>query len=54
METTTASIYDFPTYYDLVFGSDTAAELRFLKGCLSNSFRGRRVDYSSPLAARGD
>ena len=33
METTQASIYDFPTYYDLVFGSDTAAELRFLELC---------------------
>ena len=33
METTTASIYDFPNYYDLVFGSDTAAEMRFLKRC---------------------
>lgn len=25
------SIYDFPVYYDLLFGSDVAAELRFLK-----------------------
>ena len=33
MDTTQASIYDFPTYYDLVFGSDTAAELRFLAKC---------------------
>ncbi len=33
METTTASIYDYPKYYDLVFGSDTASELRFLKQC---------------------
>lgn len=33
MKTTKASIYDFPVYYDLVFGSDTAAEMRFLKEC---------------------
>lgn len=34
-----ASIYDFPTYYDLVFGSDTASELAFLEDCF-----GRYVD----------
>lgn len=33
MQKTKASIYDFPTYYDLVFGSDTAAEMRFLEKC---------------------
>jgi SAM-dependent methyltransferase len=27
------SLYDFPQYYDLVFGSDWAAELHFLLGC---------------------
>lgn len=27
------NLYDYPSYYDLVFGSDWAAELRFLKGC---------------------
>ncbi len=29
-KTTEASIYDFPAYYDLIFGSDWAAEYRFL------------------------
>jgi SAM-dependent methyltransferase len=28
-----ASIYDYPVYYDLLFGSDVAAEYRFLKAC---------------------
>lgn len=28
-----ASIYDYPKYYDLLFGSDVAAEFRFLKAC---------------------
>lgn len=42
METTTASIYDFPNYYDLVFGSDTAAELRFLARCFER-FVDRKV-----------
>ncbi|WP_166828469.1 class I SAM-dependent methyltransferase [Thalassoroseus pseudoceratinae] len=27
------NLYDFPKYYDLVFGSDWAAEFRFLLGC---------------------
>jgi SAM-dependent methyltransferase len=30
-----ASIYDFPKYYDLLFGSDVASEFRFLKGCFT-------------------
>lgn len=30
-----ASIYDYPKYYDLLFGSDVAAEFRFLKACFS-------------------
>ena len=28
-----ASIYDYPKYYDLLFGSDVAAEFRFLRAC---------------------
>ncbi|MGV2338784.1 MAG UNVERIFIED_CONTAM: class I SAM-dependent methyltransferase [Planctomycetaceae bacterium] len=31
----TASIYDYPKYYDLLFGSDVAAEFRFLKECFA-------------------
>lgn len=31
----TASIYDYPKYYDLLFGSDVAAEFRFLKDCFA-------------------
>ncbi|MEZ6134316.1 MAG: class I SAM-dependent methyltransferase [Pirellulaceae bacterium] len=42
MQTTQASIYDFPTYYDLVFGSDTAAEMRFLGQCFER-FVSRKV-----------
>ncbi len=32
-EETSASIYDFPKYYDLLFGSDWKAEYRFLLAC---------------------
>jgi len=30
-----ASIYDYPKYYDLLFGSDVAAEFRFLNACFA-------------------
>jgi SAM-dependent methyltransferase len=33
METIRQSIYDHPKYYDLVFGSDCAAEVKFVIGC---------------------
>ena len=31
METIAGHLYDFPKYYDLIFGSDWAAEFKFLK-----------------------
>ena len=31
--TTLASVYDYPKYYDLLFGSDCKAEFDFLEGC---------------------
>ena len=33
METIQQSIYDFPRYYDLVYGSDWEAEFEFLEDC---------------------
>ena len=33
IETINESIYDYPKYYDLVFGADCAAEIRFILGC---------------------
>jgi Predicted DNA modification methylase len=33
MQQTHASIYDYPKYYDLLFGSDWKAEFDFLLGC---------------------
>lgn len=33
METLHESIYDHPKYYDLVFGADCAAEVRFIERC---------------------
>ncbi|MEX1231855.1 MAG: class I SAM-dependent methyltransferase [Planctomycetaceae bacterium] len=34
-EMLTGSLYDYPKYYDLVFGSDCQAELSFLKGAFA-------------------
>jgi SAM-dependent methyltransferase len=33
METIPGHLYDYPKYYDLIFGSDWAAEFRFLRQC---------------------
>lgn len=33
MEVLNESIYDHPKYYDLVFGADCAAEVKFILGC---------------------
>ncbi|NND99767.1 MAG: class I SAM-dependent methyltransferase [Pirellulaceae bacterium] len=33
MQTLKESIYDHPKYYDLVFGADCAAEVKFILGC---------------------
>ena len=33
IETINESIYDHPKYYDLVFGADCAAEIKFILGC---------------------
>ena len=38
-----ANLYDFPKYYDLLFGSDCQAEFRFLQGCF-RKYAGRRVE----------
>ncbi|MEX0819877.1 MAG: class I SAM-dependent methyltransferase [Pirellulaceae bacterium] len=45
METLNANLYDFPRYYDLVFGSDWKAELDFLAACFPKHATGtvRRV-----------
>ncbi|MEO8497982.1 MAG: class I SAM-dependent methyltransferase [Planctomycetota bacterium] len=45
METLNAHLYDFPRYYDLVFGSDWKAEFDFLRACFTHHATGtvRRV-----------
>lgn len=53
MKKTTASIYDFPTYYDLVFGSDTAAELGFLNECFDHFVDGAVKRAFEPACGTG-
>lgn len=40
--TVQASIYDFPAYYDLIFGTDWAAEFRFLAAAFDKHISGRK------------
>lgn len=35
METIAGHLYDYPKYYDLIFGSDWASEFKFLEQCFS-------------------
>lgn len=53
MKKKTASIYDYPTYYDLVFGSDTAAEMRFLQACFERFVDGRVKRVFEPACGTG-
>lgn len=39
METIRGNIYDYPKYYDVLFGSDCQAEIAFLKACFERFAR---------------
>ncbi len=39
METLHANLYDYPKYYDLLFGSDWRAEFNFLRACFDKHAR---------------
>jgi SAM-dependent methyltransferase len=53
MEKTTASIYDYPVYYDLVFGSDCAAEMRFLHALFERYVDGKVKRLFEPACGTG-
>ncbi|MGN6134344.1 MAG: class I SAM-dependent methyltransferase [Aureliella sp.] len=53
MQKTTASIYDYPVYYDLVFGSDCAAELKFLHAVFDRYVDGRVRRVFEPACGTG-
>lgn len=53
LPTTTASLYDFPKYYDLVYGSDWKAEFDFLRGCFEKHARGKVKRLFEPACGTG-
>ena len=53
IETVSESIYDHPKYYDLVFGSDCAAEARFIIGCGDKYMRRSPLRMFEPACGTG-
>lgn len=47
------SIYDHPKYYDLVFGNDCAAELRFIQGVIDKHLKGQATRLFEPACGTG-
>ena len=47
------SIYDHPKYYDLVFGADCAAEIRFILGCGDYFLDRRPKKFFEPACGTG-
>lgn len=53
METVVESIYDHPKYYDLVFGADCAAELKFISHCFEQFASGKIRRLFEPACGTG-
>lgn len=53
METVDESIYDHPKYYDLVFGADCAAELKFIRDCNKRFMKGLAKRMFEPACGTG-
>jgi SAM-dependent methyltransferase len=53
IETVVESIYDHPKYYDLVFGADCAAELRFIVQCGEEFAKGKIRKLFEPACGTG-
>lgn len=53
METIQAHIYDYPKYYDLLFGSDWKAEYDFILGCFAKHARRRVRRVFEPACGTG-
>jgi SAM-dependent methyltransferase len=47
------SIYDHPKYYDLVFGADCAAEIKFILGCGETFMRRAPLRFFEPACGTG-
>ena len=53
MKTTAANLYDFPRYYDLVFGSDWKAEFDFLLDVFDTHVTGKVRRLFEPACGTG-
>ncbi len=53
METLNANLYNFPRYYDLVFGSDWKAEFDFLAACFPKHAEGAVRQVFEPACGTG-
>ena len=53
LETVNESIYDHPKYYDLVFGADCAAELRFICDVNAHFLAGKAKRLFEPACGTG-
>lgn len=53
LETIQGDLYDFPDYYDLVYGSDWRAEFDFLLGCFGNHAQRRVTRVFEPACGTG-
>jgi SAM-dependent methyltransferase len=53
IETVNESIYDHPKYYDLVFGADCAAEVKFILGCGNRFMRREPKRLFEPACGTG-
>lgn len=53
MEPIRGDLYDYPLYYDLVFGSDYQAELIFLERCFATFAKGRVKSLFEPACGTG-
>lgn len=52
-ETLAGSFYDYPAYYDIVFGADWQTELRFLKRCFRAYVSGEVKSVFEPACGTG-
>src|SRR5215210_7259813 len=53
MPVTLANLYDYPRYYDLVFGSDWKAEFHFLRAAFRTFVPGRTRRVFEPACGTG-
>jgi SAM-dependent methyltransferase len=53
LETVQGNLYDYPKYYDLVYGSDWKAEVDFLQACFERFARGTVQRVFEPACGTG-